>query len=103
MTKANKKFRIYAVGYLFDKNSERVAHRNISPSVEITMLDRTHPSQATATGNQSHRVCFRALVRLESHCYREKISWIKAKTSIMLDAVRVYLANPRYLLLPTTA
>ena len=46
-------------------------------------------------------LCIRAFVRLESHCYREKISWIEAKTSIIRDAVRAYLSNPRYLLLPT--
>jgi hypothetical protein len=46
-------------------------------------------------------LCIRAFVRLESHCYREKVSWIQAKTSIIRDAVRAYLANPRYLLIPT--
>ncbi len=46
-------------------------------------------------------LCIRAFVRLESHCYRERISWIEAKTSIIRDAVRAYLSNPRYLLLPT--
>lgn len=46
-------------------------------------------------------LCIRAFVRLESHCYREKISWIEAKTSIIRDAVRAYLSNPRYSLLPT--
>ena len=46
-------------------------------------------------------LCIRAFVRLESHCYREKISWIEAKTSIIRDAVRAYLTNPRYLLAPT--
>ncbi|MEZ5427004.1 MAG: transposase [Pyrinomonadaceae bacterium] len=46
-------------------------------------------------------LCIRAFVRLESHCYREKMSWIEAKTGIIRDAVKAYLANPRYLLLPT--
>ena len=46
-------------------------------------------------------LCIRAFVRLESHCYRRKISWIEAKTSIIRDAVRAYLSNPRYSLLPT--
>jgi len=46
-------------------------------------------------------LCIRAFVRLESHSFRERISWIEAKTSIIRDAVRAYLANPRYLLLPT--
>lgn len=46
-------------------------------------------------------LCIRAFVRLESHCYRERISWMEAKTSIIRDAVRAYLANPKYLLTPT--
>jgi len=47
-------------------------------------------------------LCIRAFVRIESHCYRIGISWIEAKTSIIRDAVRAYLSNPRYLL-PATA
>jgi hypothetical protein len=46
-------------------------------------------------------LCIRAFVRIENHCYRENISWIEAKTSIIRDAVRAYLSNPRYLLIPT--
>ena len=46
-------------------------------------------------------LCIRAFVRIESHCYRAKMSWIEAKTSIIRDAVRAYLSNPRYLLIPT--
>ena len=46
-------------------------------------------------------LCVRAFVRLESHCYREKVSWFEAKTAIIRDAVKAYLPNPRYLLLPT--
>ena len=46
-------------------------------------------------------LCIRAFVRIESHCYRKRISWMQAKTSIIRDAVRAYLSNPRYLLLPT--
>lgn len=46
-------------------------------------------------------LCIRAFVRLESHCHQKKMSWIEAKTSIIRDAVRAYLANPRYSLLST--
>jgi len=46
-------------------------------------------------------LCIRAFLRLESHCYRETLSWMEAKTSIIRDAVRAYLLNPRYSLLPT--
>jgi len=46
-------------------------------------------------------LCIRAFVRLESHCYREKLSWMEAKTEIIREAVRAYLSNPRYSSLPT--
>ncbi len=46
-------------------------------------------------------LCLRAFLRLESHCYHKGVSWFEAKTSIIRDAVRAYLANPRYSLIPT--
>ncbi|MBA3691992.1 MAG: transposase [Acidobacteria bacterium] len=46
-------------------------------------------------------LCIRAFLRLESHCYREKMSWVEAKTGIIREAVRTYLSNPLYCSLPT--
>ncbi len=46
-------------------------------------------------------LCIRAFVRLESHCYREKMSWMEAKTEIIREAIRGYLSNPLYSSLPT--
>jgi putative transposase len=46
-------------------------------------------------------LCLRAFLRLESHCYHRGISWYEAKTSIIREAVRAYVANPRYSLIPT--
>jgi len=46
-------------------------------------------------------LCIRAFVRLESHCYQEKMSWMEAKTGIIREAVRGYLSNPLYSSLPT--
>jgi hypothetical protein len=45
--------------------------------------------------------CLRAFLRLESHCYRTGISWFEAKTAIIREAVRIYIAHPRYSLIPT--
>lgn len=45
--------------------------------------------------------CLRAFLRLESHCYHTGISWFEAKTAIIREAVRQYIANPRYSLIPT--
>jgi hypothetical protein len=64
------------------------------------LIERAHCRRLRPVSNHIG-LCIRAFVRIESHCYRERISWIQAKTSIIRDAVRAYLANPRYLLLPT--
>lgn len=51
---------------------------------------------------QNHiNLCLRAFLRIESHCYHKGISWFEAKTSIIREAVRAYLANPLYSLIPT--
>jgi hypothetical protein len=46
-------------------------------------------------------LCLRAFLRLESHCYHTGISWFEAKTAIIREAVRAYIANPLYSLIPT--
>jgi hypothetical protein len=46
-------------------------------------------------------LCLRAFLRLECHCYPSKVSWHEAKVGIIREAIRVYLANPTYSLIPT--
>lgn len=46
-------------------------------------------------------LCLRAFLRLESHCHHRGISWYEAKTSIIRAAVRAYIAQPLYSLIPT--
>jgi putative transposase len=46
-------------------------------------------------------LCLRAFLRLESHCHHRGVSWYEAKTSIIREAVRTYIANPLYSLIPT--
>jgi hypothetical protein len=46
-------------------------------------------------------LCLRAFLRMESHCYHKGISWFEAKVSIIREAVRNYIANPSYSLIPT--
>ena len=46
-------------------------------------------------------LALRAFLRLERHCFSKGISWFEAKTSIIRDAVRAYLAKPIYTLNPT--
>jgi len=43
----------------------------------------------------------RAFLRLEHHSYHKGISWFEAKTSIIREAVRAYLAKPLFTLEPT--
>jgi putative transposase len=46
-------------------------------------------------------LCLRAFLRLECHCYRTKTSWHEAKVGVIRDAIRDYLKNPKYSLIPT--
>ena len=46
-------------------------------------------------------LCLRAFLRLESHYYHKGVSWFEAKTEIIRDAVRAYLANSRCSLIST--
>ena len=47
-------------------------------------------------------MALRAFLRLEIHCYQKGISWFEAKSAIIREAVRVYLAKPLYTLNSTT-
>lgn len=90
--------------------TEQERQRQAKSAWRIEMYHRALKQQCLIERSQCRRLrpvlnhiglCVRAFVRIESHCYREKMSWIEAKTSIIRDAVRAYLSNPRYLLLPT--
>jgi hypothetical protein len=60
-------------------------------------------AQVRAGRAQRNHIGFalRAFLRLESHCYHKGISWFEAKTSIIREAVKNYVANPLYSLIPT--
>jgi hypothetical protein len=46
-------------------------------------------------------LCLGAFQRLESHCRHSGISCYEAKTSIIRETVRSYIAKPLYSLIPT--
>ena len=46
-------------------------------------------------------LAIRAFLRLEHHFYTTGVSWYEAKASLIRDAVRAYIAKPRYELAPT--
>lgn len=50
----------------------------------------------TARAQRNHiGLALRAFLRFEAHCFATGISWVEAKTAIIRDAVRAYLARPR--------
>jgi putative transposase len=72
-------------------------HRGIK---QFCLIERAQVRSRRAWRNHIG-LCLRAFLRLESHCYHKGISWYEAKTSIIRAAVRAYIANPRYSLIPT--
>lgn len=56
----------------------------------------------SALGQVRHiGLAIRAFIRLELHRLRTGLSWYKAKKGIIQDAIRSYLANPKFTLTPT--
>lgn len=50
----------------------------------------------TARAQRNHiGLALRAFLRFEDHCFTTGISWVEAKTAIIREAVRAYLARPR--------
>jgi hypothetical protein len=65
-------------------------HRGIKQCTEI---ERCQARSAIAQLNHIG-LALRAFLRLESYAFVQGISWIEAKTAIVRDAVRSYLARP---------
>lgn len=72
-------------------------HRGIK---QFCLIERAQVRSRRAWRNHIN-LCLRAFLRLESHCYHRGISWYEAKTSIIREAVRNYIAHPLYSLIPT--
>lgn len=72
-------------------------HRGIK---QFCAVERAQVRAARAQRNHIG-LALRAFLRLEVYCYQTGISWFEAKTSIIREAVRSYLANPLYTLNPT--
>jgi putative transposase len=65
-------------------------HRGIKQCTEV---ERCQARSATAQRNHIG-LALRAFLRLEYHLFSTGISWLEAKTAIVRDAVRSYLAHP---------
>jgi len=67
-------------------------HRGIK---QFCGIERCQARSATAQRNHIE-LALRAFLRLEYHTFIKGISWFEAKTAIVRDAVRAYLAQPIY-------
>ncbi len=67
-------------------------HRGIK---QFCGIERCQARSATSQRNHIE-LSLRAFLRLEYHTFSQGISWFEAKTSIIRDAVRAYLAHPIY-------
>jgi hypothetical protein len=71
-------------------------HRGIK---QFCLIERAQVRSRRAWRNHIG-LCLRAFLRLESYCHHRGVSWYEAKTSIIREAVRAYVANPLYSLIP---
>ena len=83
-----------------------VYHRGIKQLVGVERCFarrfRSRSNRGKAIAQRNHiGLALRAFLRLERHCFSNGISWFEAKTDIIRDAVRAYLAKPIYTLNPT--
>ena len=67
-------------------------HRGLK---QVTLIERCQARSACAQRNHIG-LALRAFIRFESWSFRTGICWFNAKWDIVRDAVRAYLANPRY-------
>ena len=86
---------------------ERLKHSEISWMIEtyhrgIKQFCGIERCQARSEQAQRNHIelSLRAFLRIEYHCFVKGLSWFEAKTSIIREAVRAYLANPIYTLDP---
>ena len=67
-------------------------HRGLKQSTEVERC----PARLAKSQRNHIGFALRAFVRLEWHRYTTGVSWFEAKWSIIRDAVRAYLSQPRY-------
>jgi putative transposase len=99
---------LWATNKLEMNELERIKWANFAWTIEnyhrgvkqFCLIERAQVRSTRAWRNHIG-FCLRAFLRLESHCYHTGISWFEAKTAIIREAVRQYLAHPVYSLLPT--
>jgi len=99
---------LWATNRVEMSESERVRFAGYSWTIEnyhrgikqFCLIERAQVRSRRAWRNHIG-LCLRAFLRLESYCYHKGISWFEAKATIIREAVRSYIANPLYSLIPT--
>jgi hypothetical protein len=99
---------LWATNHLEMEDLERVKWASFAWTIEnyhcglkqFCLIERAQVRPRRAWRNHIG-LCLRAFLRMESHCYHKGISWFEAKMSIIREAVRNYIANPSYSLIPT--
>ena len=80
-----------------------VDDRELPPRPEAMLRCPSARKSARRKRERNHiGLAIRAFLRLEHHFYTTGVSWYEAKTRIIRDAIRTYLAGPLYKL-PLTA
>jgi len=107
LVNTNDDIEYWATNDLQMNDLKRLKYADIAWMIEtyhrgIKQFCGTERCQArSATAQRNHiELALRAFLRLEYHCFVKGISWFEAKTDIIRDAVRAYLANPIYTLEP---
>jgi len=72
-------------------------HRGVK---QFCLLERAQVRSRRA-GRKHSAFCLRACLRLDRPGYHHGLSWFAAKTAILREAVRQYIATPLYSLIPT--
>jgi putative transposase len=83
--------------YALDAWQVEVYHRGLK---QFTGVERAQFRLEIAQRNHIG-LAIRAYLRLEAYRLRTRISWFEAKTSIIREAIRAYLAHPSITLCPT--
>ena len=83
--------------------SIEVYHRGIKQFVGVeSCMARKAVAHLVSERTRNHiGLALRAFLHIERHSFCAGISWFEAKTSIIRQAVRTYLAKPIYTLNPT--
>ena len=71
-----------------------LADRGVSSGDQAVLRGRGCQARRAEAQRNHIGLSIRAFLRLECHCFALGMSWFQAKTDVIRDAVRTYLAHP---------